>query len=190
MISTPNCDPEEPETPVCKAVGIIFEGGSFNKSVDDCLYGYYDYQPQEYTPVHFEVSVQDLDYTKGVECNPDELPVTHLRTATLIRGRGDYVRNVERQSNLDDGKIWVEDLAVSAALGASNFAAKQGEFYDEYTLTLKKDLSNNEGTGGRWNNHLVAYKWFVPTGNGKALENLINGFVVSLDKPDVTVVTL
>lgn len=189
IVTTPSCSTEE-ETEVCKAVGIIFEGGTFYNNFSDCLYGYYDYQPNDFIPVHFSVSVADLDHTTGIECDPDELPVTKLKEATLIRGRGDYVRQVEKESNLDENKIWMDDLAVSSAFGAFPFAADTQTFYDEYTLVLKKNLDNNEGTGVRSNSHVVAYKWFVPKGKGKDLENLINPLIISLDNPELSPVIL
>ena len=189
-LTSPVCTPEaEAEVP-CVAAGIRFETAAFVNHTGECLYGYYQYDISDVDPVYAEITA-----TTGVNdwtispCDRTSQVVTKLRETKFATGSGALIREAEVMTLLQYGKVITTNLARNQAYGVY-FNSKPELWYDTYRLTVESNESQHYITGRSGDKQRTAYVFAFPSGQGKAFENLINGYVLSLGNPDINPVIL
>lgn len=186
----PVCDPaEEAETP-CVAAGIIFETAAFVNPTNECLYGYYQYDLDDVDQVYAEITaVSGVDDWTMSPCDITSQVVTKLREPKFATGKGEFIRAAEKATLLQYGFVHTTNAARNHAYGVY-FNAKPETWYDVYKLTVEQNESNHYVTGREGRKQRVTYAFAFPVGQGKAFESLINGYILSLDNPDLFPVIL
>lgn len=187
ILSTPTCDETEPDA-VCCAVGVKFEAAAFSQTTSACSYGYHAFDITDVDPVYIDLTVHTHDWTVG-PCYVTDQIVTKLRGASFATGSGRLLQESERQTLMYDGKFWSTNQAINDAYGFY-LAAQPNVWYDTYRLTVKIPQLNSYVTGDDTLIRQITYQFAFPTGKGKTFEALINNYVLSLDNPDLTAVTL
>jgi hypothetical protein len=100
---------------------------------------------------------------------------------------GEVVQEYERNFLLYENKYWSSNPYVNDIDGFV-MTAKAHLLYDQYTLRLKRRQYGNSYM--LKDQGAVDYIFYVPTGEGKDLEGLINELVLSAGNPDLTAVYL
>jgi hypothetical protein len=172
----------------CCVAGVAFETAVFTSDYRESTYGWFNWQPQDVLPVEIQVSIQHMDYT-GNLCDETSSYMTVLRETSLEKGTsGALVQEYERASLGYQNLYWNPNPFVNDAFGFQP-VAKMDTLYDSYFLTIKKDHRS-------YNSYILAdqnqitYAFYVPTGSGASLENLINGLVLSTGNPKLEAVKL
>jgi hypothetical protein len=184
----PDCTTPETED-VCVAAGVKFETAGFTHEVSDCLYGYYSYDIANVDPVYMEISVHTHDWT-AAPCYITDQVVTKLRGTQFTTGDGAYIREHERSTLQYEGFVWTTNPAFNEAWGIGQFSAKQGTWYDTYKLTVGFNNNQHSIIGKVGTTTQISYVFAFPTGMGKSFETLINGYIASLNKPELRPVVL
>lgn len=181
-------DPVVSPCKACCVAGVAFETAVFTSDYRESTYGWFNWQPQDVLPVEVVVSIQHMDYT-GNLCDETPSYMTVLRETQLEKGTsGVLVQEYERASLGYQNLYWNPNPFVNDAFGFQPIA-KQHLLYDSYYLTIKKDHRS-------YNSYILAdqnqitYVFYVPTGTGASLENLINGLVLSTGNPKLKAVKL
>lgn len=185
----PSCTTTTP-TPckTCCVAGVSFETAVFTSDYRDCTFGWFNWQPQDVLPVEIQVSIQNMDYT-GSLCDETPSYMTVLRETSLEKGtHGALVQEYERASLGYQNLYWNPNPFVNDAFGF-DVVAKANVLYDSYFLTIKKDHRQGNAYILADQNKLT-YAFYVPTGQGAALENMINKLVLSTGNPDLHAVKL
>jgi len=172
-LATPDCTVST-ETAPCVAVGVIFESKVEElPKVDVNSYFFQGYDVNRVDPVHIEISVQSLDPNSNL-CDEPDYPVTKLQSIKLPSGQGRFVMEREKESLHYEGKHISLNPIVTDKFGFA-FNAKDGKFYDEYQLGIRKQFLNGGWTDESSNSYIVSV--FFEEGQGKQFETLINGLI-------------
>lgn len=183
----PVCDVEDADVP-CVAAGVKFETAAFVQDLSECLYGYYDYHMDDVDPVYMEITAHTHDWTAS-PCYLTDQIVTKLRGTKLVTGSGRLIRQQERSTLQYEGHVWTTNPAFNEAYGTTYVSDMNG-WYDTYHLTIRDENSQHLITGKSGHPTQITYTFAFPTGMGKQFESLINGYVVSLDNPEILPVVL
>ena len=186
-LANPVCTTEEEEAP-CVAAGVKFETASFVKKTGECLYGYYMWDRNDVDPVYMEISVHSHDFTDSI-CNKTEQVVTKLRGTKFATGLGSMIKEYERSTLQQYGKVWSTNPAHNAAYGV-HFAAKEDQLYDTYQLTIDSNSSYSGINGRSGDKKTMTYAFAFAVGKGKDFEQLMNGYVLSLGNEELSPVIL
>lgn len=157
--------------PNCKT-GIQFETAFFNRVTNDCSY---DAFPYENDLVFIQVSNENPDYNAS-PCE-GSWAFKQIRAAKFPQGNGDYIRRLEEQSKAYDRRHRNENAVVRDIQGYS-LQANPNKFYDEYVIEYDFEWMTAGGWGEKYREAHSLFL-YVPEGQGKALENLLNGYVTS-----------
>lgn len=163
--------PAPDPTAVCKT-GILFETSFFHKETGECTY---DAFPYENDVVQIQVSQYNPDFN-GSPCE-DEWKFRQIRGVKYPQGHGAYVRKMEEMSKMYDHRYRSTTPSLREIEGYS-FQADSGKFYDEYVL----EFDTKFFTAGGWSEQYTqsfSLIFFVPEGQGTALENTLNSYVSS-----------
>ncbi len=186
---TPVCTTEEVESP-CVAAGIKFETAAFVNHTSECLYGYYHYDLSDVDPVYMEITAHSKvnDFTAS-PCDQTSKIVTKLRETKFATGSGGLIREAEYTTNLQYSKARSTNEARNQAYGLG-FTSKPELWYDTYKLTVERNESQHGITGRSGDKQRTTYVFAFPVGKGKSFENLINGYILSLDNEELVPVIL
>lgn len=152
--------------------GIQIETAFTNRKTSECTF---DAFPYENDIVHVQISNYNPDYNAD-PCE-GEWAVKQIRQVQYPQGHGQYIQHLEKESKQYDQRFRSTDAVVREAQGYS-LQADQNKFYDEYVIEFDTKFK----TSGGWSEtttqsfHLV---FFVPEGQGQALENTLNSYVTS-----------
>lgn len=183
----PVCETEEVEEP-CVTAGIKFETAAFVQHTGECLYGYFQYDLGDVDPVYMEITSHSHDFTQA-PCDTTSQIVTKLQSVKFATGNGAFIREAERSTLEQYGFRWSTNQARNEVYGIY-YSAKPGTWYDTYQLEVSR-ADYQHGTIGKDNDgNDMIYTFAFPSGQGKAFESLMNGYILSLDNPELTPVIL
>lgn len=187
-VTSPDCTvPEAPVEPCCSC-GVAFETAFWDQKTDECTFGWTHWHPTNKKPVRMQVNIHSSDYS-GNPCDEHPEYSTILQKLSMDLGTyGELVQEYERSNTQAyEGKFWVSNPYAN---GVSGFkvTAKAETLYDQYTLRLKTRQYGDS-------NHLqyqgvMDYIIYVPTGEGKEIEDFFNELVLSTGNPDLKAVKL
>lgn len=185
----PSCTVTVPDPcKTCCVAGVSFEGAAFTSDYKECTFGWYNWQPQDTLPVEIQVSIQHMDYT-GSLCDETPSYMTVLRETTLEKGTsGILVQAYERASLAYQNLYWNPNPHLNDAFGFS-VIARPDFLYDSYFLSIKKD-HRQQNAYILADQNVMTYAFYVPTGTGANLENMINKLVLSTGNPSLHAVKL
>lgn len=183
----PVCEVEEVEEP-CVTAGIKFETAAFVHHTGECLYGYYQYDVNDVDPVYMEINSHSHDFTLS-PCDTTDQIVTKLQSVKFATGSGAFIRKAEESTLLQYGIRWSTHQGRNEAYGVS-FAAKPEKWYDVYQLEVSRSEFQHGTTGKNGDDDSIIYAFAFPSGQGKAFESLVNGYILSLDNPELVPVIL
>lgn len=187
MPTEPNCDvPVAPADPCC-VCGVVFETAKWNTESDQCTFGWTTWHPNNDKPVRMQINIHSLDYSD----NPCDLtPEYHTvlqRLKIPVGAHGGFVQEKERNFLLHEGKAF-ETNPFAAKNNGFIITAKEHLFYDQYILRIKRPSYGTSHVAAK--QEAYDYIFYVPTGEGKELEKLINELVLSSGNPDLKAVVL
>lgn len=189
-LETPVCTPEEEAAQPCVAAGIKFETAAFVNYSDECLYGYFQYDIDEVDPVYMEITAtQHTNDWTASPCDKTSMVVTKLRETKFATGRGRVIQEAEHETLLQYGKYHTTNPSRNRAYGFY-LNAKEQVWYDTYRLTVEGNESQHGIMGKEGTKQRTQYVFAFPSGQGKQFESLINGYIISLDEPELTPVIL
>jgi hypothetical protein len=178
--------PTAPTVPCCVA-GVILETAWWDSKTGECTYGWSNWHPNNKKPVRIQVNIHSLDYSNN-PCDETKYYSTIIQKLAMDMGTsGEVVQEYERNFLLYENKYWSSNPYVNDIDGFV-MTAKAHLLYDQYTLRLKRRQYGNSYM--LKDQGAVDYIFYVPTGEGKDLEGLINELVLSAGNPDLTAVYL
>ena len=155
----------------CKC-GLIFETAFFNVKTTECSYNAF---PYENDVVYIQVS----DYDPDFNASPDDTSwvFKQLREVKYPQGHGAYIQRLEQESKAYDQRFRMYDPVVREAQGYV-LQADPSKFYDQYVL----EFSTKFKTSGGWaqdESQSFHLNFFVPEGQGNAIETAFNTYLTS-----------
>lgn len=187
-VTTPDCTIPEAEAQPCCACGVTFETAFWDQKTDECTFGWTHWHPNNKKPVRIQANIHDVDWS-GNPCDQYPTYSTIIQKLSMDLGTsGELVQEYERSNTLAyENKFWVSNPYVNDATGFQ-VTAKASEIYDQYTLRLK---TRQFGESNAFSNQgAMDYVFYVPTGQGKDLEDFINELVLSAGNPSLKAVKL
>jgi hypothetical protein len=185
--TAPDCTVPAATAPDCCACGLIVEGKVFTRNYVECQPGWDVFDPSEVLGIKVHVTATSYDYTSN-PCDDSKEYVTVLQQPVLPRGAsGLLVQKFEKATLAYENKFFDTNPFVNQVDGF-HLVAKPHLFYDTYTLKLRR--RGHESTYILNHQDTMTYYFYVPEGQGKALENLINPLVLSAGNPNLHAVVL
>lgn len=186
-VTTVSCDAPAAETVPCCVAGVILETAWWDTKTGECTYGWSNWHPNNKKPVRIQVNIHSLDYSNN-PCDETKYYSTIIQKLAMDLGTtGELVQEYERNFLMYENKFWTSNPYAND-LNGFVLVAKSHLLYDQYTLRLKRRqygtsyMLKDQGT--------IDYTFYVPTGEGKELEGLINELVLSAENPELTAVYL
>jgi hypothetical protein len=187
IITAPDCTVPAASVDPCCVCGVVFETAKWDSESDQCTFGWTTWHPNNDKPVRMQINIHSLDYSD----NPCDLtPEYHTvlqRLKVPVGAHGGFVQEKERNFMLHEGKAF-ETNPFAAKNNGFIITAKEHLFYDQYILRLKKPSYGTSHVAAHQESY--DYIFYVPSGEGKALEKLINELVLSAGNPDLRAVML
>lgn len=185
--TAPDCTVPAAATPDCCACGLIVEGKVFTRNYVECQQGWEVFDPNEILGIKVHVTATSYDYTSN-PCDDSKEYITVLQQPVLPRGAsGLLVQKYEKATLAYENKYFDVNPFVNQIDGF-HLVAKPHLFYDTYTLKLKR--RGHESTYILNHQDTLTYYFYVPEGQGKQLEGLINPLVLSAGNPELHAVVL
>jgi hypothetical protein len=188
IVTTPSCTAPAAAVEPCCVCGVVFETAKWDSAADQCTFGWTTWHPNDDKPVRMQVNIHQL----GWDDNPCDLtPIYHTvlqRLKVPVGAHGGFVQEKERNFLLHEGKSF-ETNPFAAKNNGFSIVAKEHLYYDQYVLRLKKQSYGASHVVAKFQD-AYDYIFYVPTGEGKELEKLINELVLSAGNPDLKAVVL
>jgi hypothetical protein len=183
----PDCTTDPLETPDCCACGLIVEGKVFTRNFVECQQGWEQFDPSELLGIKVHVTATSYDYTSN-PCDETKEFVTVLQQPTVTRGAsGLLVQKYEKATLAYENKFFDTNPFINDVSGF-RLVAKPHLYYDTYALKLKRRGHDRTYILNEQNH--TTYYFYVPEGQGKQIEALINPLVLSSSNTDLKAVIL
>lgn len=186
ILADPSCEvPAETPEPCC-VCGVILETAAWTPTYTDCTYGWSNYHPNDAKPVRLQMNIHSLDYSNN-PCDETKTYSTVLQRVKASLGTtGALVQEHERSFLIYENKTWTSN-PFSNEIDGFNLVAKPNYLYDQYVLRLKRyeQPGASNITSGYHD-----YIFYVPTGEGKELETLLNELIFSTGNSELKPVFL
>ena len=157
----------------CCNAGVILEGTFVNRRTGECSYDYFHH---EYDGIHIEASTWNPDYNGTPEACDCQWPVTPLQKIAYPNGDGHWVRKQELMELGYDLRRYAHAPNLREIEGV-HLLSDVEKYYDEYTLVFNFKW-NVLGWSEKYEDEYEIH-FFVPEGQGKQLEDAINGYLAS-----------
>lgn len=154
--------------------GVKLTSAFVDRETNDCMWELW-HPCKDYDGIHIEASCANYDYNSD-PCVDCKLLVTKLQQFEYLQGTGCYVRKWEIDTQMYELRFWNGSREVMDAERYQLFS-DLNKFYDQYDLLFEFKYLVLGWSDKYTDTYTVTF--FVPEGQGKQLESVINGYLAS-----------